>query len=140
MAGVGVDNGNAEKALNSVKAKLDTKYGVMILQPAYTRYHLELGEITSYPPGYKEMLVSSATTIHGFQLLRHASVVAIEHLRYIRRLALHTSRTSLRFIELSHMFTHRWLLAQMPSSMVRLRTAGLQVQQLGHLQISLSTS
>ena len=54
MAGVGVDNGNAEKALNSVKAKLDTKYGVMILQPAYTRYHLELGEITSYPPGYKE--------------------------------------------------------------------------------------
>ncbi len=54
MAGVGVDNGNAEKALNSVKAKLDTTYGVMILQPAYTRYHLELGEITSYPPGYKE--------------------------------------------------------------------------------------
>ena len=54
MAGVGVDNGNAKKALDSVKEKLDTKYGVMILQPAYTRYHLELGEITSYPPGYKE--------------------------------------------------------------------------------------
>ena len=54
MAGVGVDDGNAKKALDSVKEKLDTKYGVMILQPAYTRYHLELGEITSYPPGYKE--------------------------------------------------------------------------------------
>ena len=54
MAGVGVEDGNAKKALDSVKAKLDTKYGVMILQPAYTRYHLELGEITSYPPGYKE--------------------------------------------------------------------------------------
>ena len=54
MAGVGIDNGNAKKALDSVKEKLDTKYGVMILQPAYTRYHLELGEITSYPPGYKE--------------------------------------------------------------------------------------
>ena len=54
MAGVGMDNGNAKKALDSVKEKLDTKYGVMILQPAYTRYHLELGEITSYPPGYKE--------------------------------------------------------------------------------------
>ena len=26
----------------------------MILQPAYTRYHVELGEISSYPPGYKE--------------------------------------------------------------------------------------
>ena len=54
MAGVGINNGNAKKALDSVKEKLDTKYGVMILQPAYTRYHLELGEITSYPPGYKE--------------------------------------------------------------------------------------
>jgi len=54
MAGVGVENGKAKQALDSVKEKLDTKYGVMILQPAYTRYHLELGEITSYPPGYKE--------------------------------------------------------------------------------------
>ncbi len=54
MAGVGIDDGNAIKALDSVKKRLDTKYGVMILQPAYTRYHLELGEITSYPPGYKE--------------------------------------------------------------------------------------
>lgn len=54
MAGVGIEDGKAKKALDSVKEKLDTKYGVMILQPAYTRYHLELGEITSYPPGYKE--------------------------------------------------------------------------------------
>ena len=34
--------------------KLDTKYGIVLLQPAYTKYHLELGEISSYPPGYKE--------------------------------------------------------------------------------------
>ncbi len=54
MAGIGVKEGLAEKALNSVKERLDTKYGVMILQPAYTTYHLELGEISSYPPGYKE--------------------------------------------------------------------------------------
>lgn len=54
LAGVGVKEGLAEKALNSVKEKLDTKYGIMLLQPAYTRYHLELGEVTSYPPGYKE--------------------------------------------------------------------------------------
>ena len=54
LAGIGVKEGLAKKALDSVKEKLDTKYGVMILQPAYTRYHLELGEITSYPPGYKE--------------------------------------------------------------------------------------
>ena len=54
LAGIGVKESLAKKALDSVKEKLDTKYGVMILQPAYTRYHLELGEISSYPPGYKE--------------------------------------------------------------------------------------
>ena len=54
LAGVGVKEGLAKKALDSVKERLDTKYGVMILQPAYTKYHLELGEVSSYPPGYKE--------------------------------------------------------------------------------------
>lgn len=54
LAGIGVEEGLAKKALDSVKEKLDTKYGVMILQPPYTKYHLELGEISSYPPGYKE--------------------------------------------------------------------------------------
>ncbi len=54
LAGIGVKEGLAEKALDSVKKHLDCEYGVMILQPAYTVYHLELGEISSYPPGYKE--------------------------------------------------------------------------------------
>ena len=54
MAGVGVKEGLAEKALDSVKERLDTKYGIMLLQPAYTQYYLNLGEISSYPPGYKE--------------------------------------------------------------------------------------
>ena len=54
LAGVGVKEGLAKKALDSVKEKLDTRYGIMLLQPAYTRYHLELGEVSSYPPGYKE--------------------------------------------------------------------------------------
>lgn len=54
MAGIGVEEGLAEKALDSVKERLDTKYGIMILQPAYTEYYLNLGEISSYPPGYKE--------------------------------------------------------------------------------------
>lgn len=54
LAGIGVEEGLAVKALDSVKEKLDTKYGIMILQPAYTKYHLELGEVSSYPPGYKE--------------------------------------------------------------------------------------
>lgn len=54
MAGIGVKEGLAEKALESVKNRLDTKYGIVLLQPAYTYYHLELGEISSYPEGYKE--------------------------------------------------------------------------------------
>ena len=54
MAGIGTDNGLAVRALRSVEEKLDTKYGIVLLQPAYTSYHPELGEITSYPEGYKE--------------------------------------------------------------------------------------
>ena len=57
LAGVGVKEGLARKALDSVKERLDTKYGVMILQPAYTRYHLELGEVSSYPPGDRKSVV-----------------------------------------------------------------------------------
>ena len=54
LAGIGVETGEAKKALDSVKEKLDTKYGIVLLQPPYTKYHVELGEISSYPPGYKE--------------------------------------------------------------------------------------
>ncbi len=54
LAGIGVEEGHAKKALDSVQEKLDTEYGIMILQPPYTKYHLELGEVSSYPPGYKE--------------------------------------------------------------------------------------
>ena len=54
MAGIGVKEGLALKALDSVKDKLETKYGIVLQQPAYSTYHLELGEISSYPPGYKE--------------------------------------------------------------------------------------
>ena len=54
MAGIGVGTGEAAAALSSVEKILDSKYGIVLLQPAYTKYRLELGEITSYPPGYKE--------------------------------------------------------------------------------------
>ena len=54
LAGVGVKEGKAKEALDSVKKHLDTKYGIMLQQPAYQSYHLNLGEISSYPPGYKE--------------------------------------------------------------------------------------
>ncbi|MBN2502387.1 MAG: glycosyl transferase [Anaerolineales bacterium] len=54
MAGIGLDNGYAQKALDSVAERLATKHGIVLNQPAYTRYYLNLGEISSYPPGYKE--------------------------------------------------------------------------------------
>ena len=54
MSGVGVKEGYAQKAMDSVFKHLVSKHGVAILTPPYTRYHLELGEISSYPPGYKE--------------------------------------------------------------------------------------
>jgi cellobiose phosphorylase len=54
MAGIGVKEGHAGKALDSVKARLDTPHGIVLNQPAYSTYHVELGEISSYPPGYKE--------------------------------------------------------------------------------------
>jgi len=54
MGGVGVKEGYAQKALDSVRKHLLSEHGVAIHTPPYTRYHLELGEISSYPPGYKE--------------------------------------------------------------------------------------
>ncbi|MBI5952851.1 MAG: glycosyl transferase [Chloroflexi bacterium] len=54
MAGLGIEDGRAEKAMNSVGEHLATKHGVVVHQPAFTRYYLHLGEISSYPPGYKE--------------------------------------------------------------------------------------
>jgi cellobiose phosphorylase len=54
LGGAGLTNGRARRALESVAEQLATANGIVLVQPAYTRYHLELGEITSYPPGVKE--------------------------------------------------------------------------------------
>jgi cellobiose phosphorylase len=54
MAGIGLKNGKAKLALDSVADQLATEHGVVLLSPAYQRYYLQLGEISSYPPGYKE--------------------------------------------------------------------------------------
>lgn len=54
MAGIGLADGKAEKALQSVEERLATPYGIVLLNPAYTKYNINLGEISTYPPGYKE--------------------------------------------------------------------------------------
>jgi cellobiose phosphorylase len=54
LGGVGVDNGKARAALDSVRQRLATDHGIVLQQPAYAAYDRAKGEITSYPPGYKE--------------------------------------------------------------------------------------
>ncbi len=54
MAKVGLEEGLVEKALDSVKKYLDCDYGIVLNNPAFTSYVLEYGEISTYPPGYKE--------------------------------------------------------------------------------------
>jgi cellobiose phosphorylase len=54
MAGIGQDDGRARKALNSVNDLLACKYGIVLNNPAFTKYYLNLGEISTYPEGYKE--------------------------------------------------------------------------------------
>lgn len=54
MAGIGVEDGKALRALESVRDILECEHGIVIQQPAYQTYHSNLGECSSYPPGYKE--------------------------------------------------------------------------------------
>ena len=54
MAGIGLDDGKAKLTLESVNQHLATKHGIVLQQPAFTKYYIEMGEISSYPPGYKE--------------------------------------------------------------------------------------
>jgi cellobiose phosphorylase len=54
MAGIGKEEGLCTKALDAVKERLDCQHGIVLNNPAFTRYYIEYGEISSYPAGYKE--------------------------------------------------------------------------------------
>ncbi|TAJ14513.1 glycosyl transferase [Marinilabiliaceae bacterium JC017] len=54
MAGIGKEEGLCEKALDAVKERLDCEYGIVLNNPAFTKYVVEYGEISTYPKGYKE--------------------------------------------------------------------------------------
>ena len=54
LGGAGSDNGRAAQAMESVHRELFTPDGIILQQPPYATYHVELGEVSSYPPGYKE--------------------------------------------------------------------------------------
>lgn len=99
LSGVGIQEGLAEQALKSVEEWLDTKYGITILQPPFRRYHLNLGEISSYPPGYKEnagifchnnpwVSISEAVLGHGsraFEVYRKICPAFLEDISEIHR-------------------------------------------------------
>ncbi len=99
MGGIGVKEGKAVEALDSVIERLDTKYGIVLNNPPYTRYHVELGEISSYPPGYKENAgifchnnpwISIAETVVGrgnraFEVYRKTCPAYLEDISEIHR-------------------------------------------------------
>ena len=99
MAGIGIETGQAARALKSVEERLETKYGIVLHQPPYTRYQVKLGEISSYPPGYKENAgifchnnpwISCAETMlgHGdraFSVFRQTCPVYLEDISEIHR-------------------------------------------------------
>ncbi len=78
LAGIGLEDGRAERALTAVRERLATPHGIILQQPAFSRYYLHLGEISSYPPGYKEnagifchtnpwIMIAEAIVGHGDQ-------------------------------------------------------------------------
>lgn len=99
LSGIGIEEGLAETALKSTEELLDSDYGISILQPPYTAYRPELGEISSYPPGYKEnagifchnnpwISISEAILGHGeraFCVYKKISPVFLENISEIHR-------------------------------------------------------
>ncbi len=54
MSEIGKDEGADIKTLNSIDKYLNTKYGLVLNNPAFTKYYIQYGEISTYPGGYKE--------------------------------------------------------------------------------------
>jgi cellobiose phosphorylase len=84
MAGIGLQDSRAEQALSAVNEHLATPHGIVLQQPAYSRYYVHLGEISSYPPGYKEnagifchtnpwIMIAEALVGHGDQAFDYYS-------------------------------------------------------------------
>ncbi|MBP8792670.1 MAG: glycosyl transferase [Lutibacter sp.] len=54
MAEIGIEDGLVEKSLNAVDEHLNCDYGIVLNSPAFSKYYIEYGEISTYPAGYKE--------------------------------------------------------------------------------------
>ncbi|MCC8192063.1 MAG: glycosyl transferase [Ruminococcus sp.] len=54
LSGIGKEQGLDIKTLDSVDKYLNSKYGLVLNNPPFTKYYIEYGEISTYPGGYKE--------------------------------------------------------------------------------------
>ncbi len=54
MSEIGKDQGMDIKTLNSIDKYLNCEFGLVLNYPAFTKYHIQYGEISTYPQGYKE--------------------------------------------------------------------------------------
>ena len=50
----GKEEGWDKKVIDAVEERLGCKYGLVLNNPAFTKYYIEYGEISTYPAGYKE--------------------------------------------------------------------------------------
>ncbi len=54
MSEIGKDVGADIKALEAVDKYLNTEHGLVLNNPAFSKYYIQYGEISTYPGGYKE--------------------------------------------------------------------------------------
>ena len=94
MAEIGKDEGLCSKALDSVKEKLDSPYGIVLNNPPFSKYVIEYGEISTYPPGYKEnagifchnnpwIMIGETKLGHGDRAFEYYSKIAPAYLEEI---------------------------------------------------------
>jgi cellobiose phosphorylase len=94
MAGIGLEDGRALRALTSVNKHLACEYGIVLNNPAFTKYYLQLGEISSYPEGYKEnagifchnnpwIIISETMTGNGHRAFDYYSRITPSYLEEI---------------------------------------------------------
>ena len=49
-----IDKDATEKTLKAIDENLNCEFGLVLNYPAFTKYHIQYGEISTYPQGYKE--------------------------------------------------------------------------------------
>lgn len=94
MSEIGKDKGYDLKTLESIDKYLNCKHGLVLNNPAFTKYYIEYGEISTYPAGYKEnagifchnnawIICAEAYVGHGDKAFEYYSKIAPAYLEDI---------------------------------------------------------